>query len=261
MTSNARLAGLESASNVAGRGLGGFLIQLCGAATTVLIDALTYLWSAALVWRVRSPEPLPASEARRSLLREVAEGLRFVATDPVLRPVVLEGAFFNLGLQMSMITFVLLLADSPGALGLFFALGGAGALLGSLTASRVVRRLGEGRALWLPGLLTAPFALAVAAFAHGPGFWIAALGWTITTWKVGLDNVVKVAFRQRAAPAHLLGRVNATFRFLITGALAVGSALAGLIGQYAGVRTALWVATAIISLRWLFLCSPAIRRL
>ena len=42
-------------------------------------------------------------------------------------------------------------------------------------------------------------------------------------------------------PDRLLGRMNATMRFLLTGAIALGAGLAGLLGEYTGIRTALWV--------------------
>ncbi|MGW0560897.1 hypothetical protein ACWDZ4_09730 [Streptomyces sp. NPDC003016] len=56
-----------------------------------------------------------------------------------------------------------------------------------------------------------------------------------------MDNVLGVSLRRRLTPAPLLGRMNAAFRFMRSGAPAVGSAVAGVIGEYAGVRAALWV--------------------
>ncbi|MEU8516833.1 hypothetical protein AB0C76_35385 [Kitasatospora sp. NPDC048722] len=64
--------------------------------------------------------------------------------------------------------------------------------------------------------------------------------------KIGTDNVLGVSLRQRMTPDDLLGRMNATFRFLLTGALAVGAAVAGAIGQLVGVQPALWVGGALI---------------
>ncbi len=70
-----------------------------------------------------------------------------------------------------------------------------------------------------------------------------------------------VTLRQRVTPDRLLSRTNATMRFLLTGVLAVGAALAGLIGEYAGVRTALWVAAAGLSVAWLPLYFSPLRHI
>ncbi|MEV0505505.1 MFS transporter, partial [Streptomyces spectabilis] len=97
-----------------------------------------------------------------------------------------------------------------------------------------------GRAVARAGLWCAPATLAVALIGQGPWLWVAGAGWLTATVKTGIDNVLGVTLRQQLTPDPLLGRMNATFRFLLTGALAVGSVLAGVIGELAGVRVAVW---------------------
>jgi predicted MFS family arabinose efflux permease len=70
-------------------------------------------------------------------------------------------------------------------------------------------------------------------------------------FKIGTDNVLGVSLRQRMTPDELLGRMNATFRFLLTGVLAVGAAVSGLLGELAGVRGALWVGAAVMAVAFL----------
>lgn len=55
--------------------------------------------------------------------------------------------------------------------------------------------------------------------------------------------------------------MNATMRFLFTGVLAVAAALAGVIGQYAGVRTALWVAALGVAFTWLPIVFSPLRKI
>jgi len=76
------------------------------------------------------------------------------------------------------------------------------------------------------------------------------LAWLVLLYRVGLSNVILVTIRQKATPDQMLNRMNATMRFLFTGVLAVGAAVAGLIGQYAGVRTALWVSAIGLAFVW-----------
>ena len=66
-----------------------------------------------------------------------------------------------------------------------------------------------------------------------------------------MDNVLGVSLRQRMTPGPLLGRMNATFRFLLTGALAVGAAISGVHGELVGVQAALWVGGVFVSTAFL----------
>jgi predicted MFS family arabinose efflux permease len=86
---------------------------------------------------------------------------------------------------------------------------------------------------------------------RGPWLWVGAVSWLVLFYRIGLDNVLLVSLRQQITPDHLLGRMNATMRFVMTGAFAVGAALAGAIGQYADVRTAVRVAAIGLALSWI----------
>lgn len=112
----------------------------------------------------------------------------------------------------------------------------------------LARRLGYGRTLGLAGLWVAPTALVIPLIDRGPWLWLAGTGWLLATFKMGISNVLGVSLRQRLTPDLLLGRMNGTFRFMLTGAIAIGSGLAGLIGEFAGVHTALWVGGCCLAL-------------
>ncbi|WP_141578898.1 MFS transporter [Actinomadura sp. WMMA1423] len=261
---NANLVVLDAAGDIGGRGVGGYLAQALSAPVAVGVDALTYLWSAACLLGIRAAEPGPAPGPRGRLIREMHDGLRYVLGHPVLRPILLEGACTNLSIQLTVtmlpVVFVRELGFSGAALGGFLASGGVGLLAGSMAARRVGRRLGQGRALWQTSLWLAPAGLLVPLVGHGAWVWLAALAWVVTAAKIGVDNVIKVSFRQRVTPEALLGRMNATFRFLLMGALTIGGFLAGLIGAHAGPRAVLWLGAAIPALSWLLLYLSPLRR-
>ena len=54
-------------------------------------------------------------------------------------------------------------------------------------------------------------------------------------------NITQVSFRQGLCPPALLGRMNATMRFLVWGAMPIGGVLGGLLGSAIGVRQTLFV--------------------
>jgi len=51
-----------------------------------------------------------------------------------------------------------------------------------------------------------------------------------------------VSFRQRLCPPALLGRMNASVRFIVWGTLPLGGLLGGFLGTHLGVLPTLWVA-------------------
>ncbi|MGW4381689.1 MFS transporter [Kitasatospora sp. NPDC004531] len=259
---NAHLVTTDSLTQIGGRGAAGLLVASLSAPAVIVIDAASYLWSALLLLRIRRPESAPREEAGgRRLGAEIREGVGFVFGHPTLRAVALAGAGTNLSIQLFQTMLPVLFTTELGfpawVVGLFFALGGLGVLLGSVAARRLAHRVGAGRVLWLMGLAVAPFGVLTALADRGAAMWLATGAWLVVTCKIGIDNVINVSFRQAATPDHLLGRMNATMRVLLTGSLALGAALAGLLAELASVRTVLWVAAAVLGTVWVpILCSP-----
>ncbi|MDG9718278.1 MFS transporter [Streptomyces sp. DH24] len=259
---NAALVSLMAGANIAGRGAGGLLVQLCTAPPAILLGGAAYLASALGLTRIgRRTAPATAPARRQGLRAETAAGLRHVLGSRELRALALTATLGNLGAQMINailpVLFTRELGLSAGALGAYWAAGGVGILLGAAVARRLAARLGHGRALGLAGLWFAPAALAVALVGDGPWLWVAGAGWLAAMTKTGIDNVLGVTLRQHMTPDDLLGRMNATFRFLLTGALAVGSVLGGLVGEVAGVRAAVWAGAVCMAGAFLpVFCSP-----
>jgi MFS family permease len=84
---NSKLSATESAARIAGTGLSGALVQILTAPIAIIIDALSFIFSAAFVLLIRTPEPPPiAGQNRRSVWQEIGEGLSFVYSNPILRP-------------------------------------------------------------------------------------------------------------------------------------------------------------------------------
>jgi MFS transporter len=263
VAANSAIGALSAGSSVAGPAGAGGLVALLTAPGAMLANVAGLLGSAAMLAGVRSAEPRPERTGRRRLAAEIAEGVRYVAGHPVLRPILLQGALANLTIVivtvMAPFVFARELGLSTAVIGLFFAGGGAGILLGALVARRLSERLGAGRTLWLLGAGVAPFGLAVPLAGDVVPLWVAGAAWTVVMVKVGVDNVLLVSFRQVVTPDRLLGRMNATFRTLLHGALAIGGALAGLAGELLGARPALWLGAAGLALVWLPIFCSSIR--
>ncbi|TDC84980.1 MFS transporter [Micromonospora sp. KC606] len=255
LTANSRLSSVEATSTLAGPSVAGYIVQFLSAPIAILIDAVTFAWSALCLFGVRHREARPKRPENSRLIPEIGEGLRFVWRHPLLRPIVIAGALTNLFLTFAIVAVPLVLVRElglgGGAVGLFFTFGGLGVLLGVSTATWVCRRLGAGQSLWILGLVGIPFGFLVPMMDVGPWQWVASAAWSVIIFRVGHNNVVLVSFRQRVTPDHLLSRMNATMRFVMNGMEAVAAALAGVLATFLGVRTVLWIAAVGLAVAWL----------
>jgi hypothetical protein len=224
---NAYLESSRSATQLTGPGLGGWLVQLAGAPAAVAADAVSFLASAGCLLAIRAGEPRPAASGRRRLRRELAEGLRFVVGQPALRAIIACTALTNLLWAAAGTVQLLFLVHqvrlAPGAIGLLLSAGAAGGLVAALAATRVAD---TSRLIWLPVTVTAPFALCTPLTASGWRVALLPLGVAVTSFGQALYNAAQISYRQALCPPELLGRMNASIRFLVFGALPLGGLLA-----------------------------------
>jgi MFS family permease len=242
---NAKLQASESVSQIAGPGLGGLLIQALTAPYAVLVDAISFLWSAGWVTAIRARPPKPERKPDRNLVREMKEGLSFVLGNRMLRSIATCTGSSNLFSTMAVgVTYILLARNlhlSAGVIGLLTSTAALGGLLGSFVTTRITTAVGQGPAIWMSALAFAPTAF-VAPFLHRD--------WTLALYAVSqilmwgavvVYNITQVSFRQALCPPHLLGRMNATMRFLVWGTMPLGGLLGGILGAAIGVRATLLV--------------------
>jgi hypothetical protein len=72
-------------------------------------------------------------------------------------------------------------------------------------------------------------------------------------------NVAQVSFRQALCPRPLLGRMNATMRFLVWGTQPIGALLGGWLATAVGLRDALWIAAGCAQLAPLWVIFSPLR--
>lgn len=258
---NAKLQASQSVAQVAGPTVGGFLVQLFTAPFAVVADAVSFLVSAGCVGAIQAPEPAPERPEQSNLRTEIGEGMRFVLRHPILRMIAGCTGTFNLFSSafaaVIIVFFVRTLHLSAGTIGVLFSAGSIGGILGALTASAVARRVGQARAIWLSVAATTPFGLLVPLTRPGAGLALFAIGWFAVSYGVVVYNVAQVSFRQALCPPRLLGRMNATMRFLVWGTMPVGGLLGGALGTWIGLRPTLWVTAvgSVLAVGWV-LASP-----
>lgn len=258
---NAKLQASQSVAQVVGPGLGGGLAQLLGAANAVLATGLGYLASGLFLLRIRTPEPDPQPHGGAPLRAQIAEGLRFVFGNPALRAITLCTSTANFAHTVVVSMQVLFLTRDlelgPSGVGLVLALGGAGGVVGALTAGFWTRVIGQARAIWLVPLVTSPLQLLLPLSQPGWSVALGVAGMAACGYGVVVYNVAQVSYRQAICPDRLLGRMNATVRFLVWGTMPLGGLAGGALGELIGVRATVLAGCALTSITVLpLLLSP-----
>jgi MFS family permease len=251
-TANGRLLASASAAEMGGPGLAGVLISLVGAPLALAVDAASYVVSALSLIGISRNEPPPLSDApgRRDMVAEIREGLRVTFGSPLLRAVAAEAATYN-GLYQMIEVLILLyftrqLGLDPATIGLLFATGAVGALLGSIVAGRLAERFGVGRTVVASMVLgcSAPILLPVAGGPWLVSVAIVGVSFFLGGFGVAVSNVHVVSIRQAITPDRLLGRMNASYRTVVYGAIPLGALLGGVLGEVLGLRATLAIAAA-----------------
>ena len=246
---NTRLLGSEQAANIAGPGIGGLITQISSAVIGLLVDAFSFLVSAACLWSIRAREPSvrPDDRADRppsTFRADIRAAIGFVVRDPYLRVITASNACTNLlmgGIQALVVVFLIQSAGlSPWAVGATTIMISVGGLLGAFVASRVSARLGSARTL-LAAPITDCFLLLFPLAGPGVLLVLALAGTLVWATGVVVRNVTAGAFRQAYSPPGMRGRVAMTIRFVSFGVWPLGSLLGGVLGTVFDVRTALFM--------------------
>jgi len=264
MEGNAKLQGSASVASIGGRSAAGLAGQAVGDAAALLFNAGSFLVSAACLLSIRTGEPPRKRPKRTTTVRaEISEGARFIFRDRLLRTLTIYPAVANLSYSGSTALVVVFLVRVTGfgsaAVGLLMATGGIGGLLGAVTARRIARKLGTARALLLSTLGTGLFGMFIPLTATGPRAAFYIIGSAVVAAGITSGNIILVSFRQVYCPAPMLGRVTASQRFLVFGAIPLGALLAGGLGTGLGVRNALWVLLTIYALSGALTLTPAVQ--
>ncbi|MET7806150.1 MFS transporter [Micromonospora chersina] len=252
LVANARFESTTWSSIAVGPPLGGAAIGLFGPVTTVVADALSYLLSALGVTAIRDREEHPRRTDRsRVRAGELLDGWRHLLAHPGLRALYLNQLLVS-GLIMATepLLAVLLLRElgfPPWQYGLAFAAPCLGGLIGSRLARRVVARYGQHRILRTVGTLRAVWLIGLAFVQPG----VVGLATVIAVElaiiiSMSLYNPVLATYRLEHTPSDRVARTLSAWSISSSAAIAVLSALGGLLAGVTSPRTAIVVAGLLI---------------
>lgn len=224
-------SGIQQGAQLVGAPIGGVLVATVGATNALWLDSASFLVSAALV-AFLVPRPAPhaaAEEAPGRFLSQLAEGMRFIWNERLIRALTLTVLVTNLleaPFPIVMTVFAEEEFGSAADLGLMYGTFGGAALVGALAYSAIGHRLPRRKTLvlcfaaipfgylvlaTLPSLPVALVALAVFGLVGGP---INPLLFTVTAERV---------------PIQLRGRVFGAVRAGAWAAIPLGILIGGVL--------------------------------
>jgi MFS family permease len=194
---------------------------------------------------IHAEEEPPPVKDKPSMWDELREGLEYLVRHRYWRPISITTAssnfFWTMCWSIIIVYAVRELDLSPAIIGLTFSLGSIGGLVGAVIGKPVSARLGVGptivasAVLFGPALMLVPLApqsfpipLLVAAF------FLAGAG-------AVLYNISAISLMQTLTPERLLGRLNASRRFIVWGTIPLGSLVGGALASVIGLHATLWV--------------------
>jgi len=228
VTANGRIQASYSGASIVGPLLAGVLVTLIPLSALLLFDAFSFLASSFSLMLIGISFNKGDRRAATSIRSDVAEGLRYVFSNPVLRNISIMMALVNFvgsttyaqliffaKTRLQATDFQASLLYSAGSLGVVILALAAGPLRKHWSFSTVA--LG---ALMLEGILTVVFSLMRM-------YWMAVVLWTLIGGLGILFNINTSSLRQTIVPNHLLGRVLSIASVLAWSAIPLGSLLGG----------------------------------
>jgi MFS family permease len=236
-----------SAAQGVGPAIGGGLIQAFTAPYAVFVDAFSFVASGGFSAAIKKREHVAARTegARRGMWADLKEGLSYVLRHPYLRPQAMCTSTSNFFGSMFFALVLVFAARewhmSAAVVGIGFGLGSIGWLLGAVYVGRLQARFGVGTTTLVACVLFG-FPFLLVPFA--PQSW--AFPFLVVAIVIGgfggvVYNITQISLRQAITPERLQGRMNAVMRFIVWGALPLGSLVGGALAATIGLHGTLIV--------------------
>ncbi|MEU6857553.1 MFS transporter [Glycomyces sp. NPDC046736] len=261
---NSLIFSTSTVVGIAAPALGGLLASVAGPETVLGLNAFTFAASALLLRGLTLPER-PAAKAA-SIGADIAEGLRFIWSEPRIRALTFAG--FGIActgggaLGLIVVHAHELLHVPDWKLGLLYSATAAGSLLGAMFLTRWTARFGHGPVSIAAYLTELAMVIALAAAGPGPAaFALAVAAWI--AWDAAHTAAVVngITVRQLLTPDALQGRVNTTGRMIAWGGAPIGALAAGGLADLVGVRNAFLLLAIPVAAGAILLLASPVRRL
>jgi MFS family permease len=245
----------QQLATIIGPAPAGFVVRSLGTAVAFFIDAVSFLFVIAALWRLPDPPKPAASPKRAGMLRSILDGLAHIKDDTALSSLLLVAAALNFSLSgpvsigivwMSKQTF-----GTPVALSVCVSAVAAGGIIGAILAGVFKSRMRGRLLVAVSGLI----ALCTAPLGSLASLWALAADLLIMSMAAGYLNVQIIAWLQQRVDREYRGRTMSVVMFAAVGLQPLSLALAGfavkfsISGMFLGAAALMLAVTTIAALQ------------
>jgi MFS family permease len=252
-TANARMSGAFLGVNqLIAPPIGAFLF-VAGAAIPFAADAVCFVLGALLISRLardvgahrRDDAPAgnvgnPAPQAQ-GVMRDIAEGVRWLAAHPAMRTLVITIVAFNVTYGAAWSVLVLYVRDQLGmgeiGYGIITAAAAVGGIVGTVAYGALTRRFSLSDLMRAGLLIETATHLTLAVTSSPP---VAMVIFFLFGAHAFVWGTTATTIRQRAVPDELYGRVSGVYRVGIFGGLVAGAPIGGFLAREYGITAPFW---------------------
>jgi MFS family permease len=237
-TANALSGSLWGTMLAVGAAIGGIVTALLGRDTAIVVDAVSFLGSAWLIFRIHRAFTVEVREDHPGIREATAETVHYARRDH--RVLALMAVKFGWGMAGGVLVLIPVFAhDVFGAgdlaIGLLMAARGVGALIGPFAARS---HLGpkDRRLFGTIGIALAVFGVGYALLGVVPGLLLALPAVAIAHLGGGAQWMLSTYGLQRIVPDHIRGRIFAFDGMLVTLTFGLSSLLTGWLADHHAPR-------------------------
>lgn len=238
-------------------------VWLFGVPGLISIAAVLVLWWGLHGQVFRAPQASePSTEDSQALshrakaVRDIVEGLRFMATHRVLRPVFIMSMAANCASSAYFAVLVLWMVGPsspvgvpPEAFPLFFTAQAVGAVVATMLVSRMLKVVGE-FSLMMAGFWLMP--LLVVVQVMWPNAWVMGVTMVLLGFSLTVGNVIAMTMIQKLVPGSMLGRFSGASQTASSGLAPLGALAGGAVAELFGISVLYLMVAAVLAIAFVY---------
>jgi MFS family permease len=215
--------------------LGGLLVYAYGAGVAYGIDAVTFVLSLVLLWRVRS---LPAAEdAAPASLKSLIEGVRYATSrSDLMGTYLVDIGAMVFAMANALFPFLADELNAPESLGLLYSAAAVGALAASVTGRWTTRVQRQGLGVIVAATM---WGVAVALTALAPNVWLVFLCIALAGAADMISGIFRMTMWNQTIPQEFRGRLAGIELLSYASGPMLGNTRASLMANLGGTRFSL----------------------
>jgi len=263
MPANALTSSTTAITQTLGGVLGGFATHYLGYHVAFVMNALSFIASALLIYQIRFRNQVFAAKAKAasspsSLVRDFREGMVFIRSNPIVLGLLLIGMGWATGGGAAQILFSIFAIDvyhgGDRAIGILYSAAGLGIVIGATIANWYFRNKSFAVTKWVIGISMLLTGIFYSIFSFTQQMWTGFVWITMSRIVMGINHIIGTTLLMNIVPSQFRGRTFSTKETVVIFTMVVSMLLAGVGQHYTGPRTIALIAgllTLLTGVVWL----------